>query len=79
MIEENHIAVNCFLTLDIKLFQEKSCLLLTTQTTQLVILKKAHIFNGKHNKTYPHQEKNNFQNITNPQAGYVFEVAPSPL
>jgi len=37
---------------------------------------KACIFNGKHNKTHPHQEKNNFQNITNPQVGYVFEVAP---
>jgi len=49
---------------------------LATQTTQLVILKKAYIFNGKHNKTYPHQGKNNFQNITNPQVGYVFEVAP---
>jgi len=50
--------------------------LLATQTTQLVILKKAYIFKGKHNKTYPYQEKNNFQNITNPQVGHVFEVAP---
>jgi len=42
----------------------------------LVILKKTYIFNGKHNKTYPPQGKNNLQNIKNPQTWYVLEVAP---